>query len=160
MIEADELVGGLVDRGVVDFVAVPCSYLTPLINRVASASAAGYLPVTHEGEAVAIAAGCWLAGATACVVAQNSGLGNMVNPLTSLTYPSRIPVPLINCADLAEFTDAVKVAQVEAGPTFIYLKIRPGSIAELGRPAVTSSEVARRFRAFVCPESQGGPDVS
>lgn len=95
MIDADELVGGLVDRGVVDVVGVPCSYLTPLINRVASGSAARYLPVTHEGEAVAIAAGCWLAGATAGVIAQNSGLGNMVNPLTSLNYPSRIPVPLI-----------------------------------------------------------------
>ncbi|RDI65540.1 phosphonopyruvate decarboxylase [Nocardia pseudobrasiliensis] len=95
MIDADELLGGLITRGVVDVVGVPCSYLTPMINRVASGSAAGYLPVTHEGEAVAIAAGCWLAGATACVIGQNSGLGNMVNPLTSLTHPSRIPVPLL-----------------------------------------------------------------
>ncbi|MEU7138783.1 phosphonopyruvate decarboxylase [Nocardia sp. NPDC046473] len=95
MIDADELLTGLVGRGVVDVVGVPCSYLTPLINRAASGSAARYLPVTHEGEAVAIAAGCWLAGATACVIAQNSGLGNMVNPLTSLNYPGRIPVPLI-----------------------------------------------------------------
>ncbi|MFI9504675.1 phosphonopyruvate decarboxylase [Nocardia sp. NPDC052566] len=95
VIGAGELVGGLVARGVVDVIGVPCSYLTPLINRVASGSAARYLPVTHEGEAVAIAAGCWLAGATACVIGQNSGLGNMVNPLTSLTDPSRIPVPLI-----------------------------------------------------------------
>ncbi|MBF6327718.1 phosphonopyruvate decarboxylase [Nocardia transvalensis] len=95
MIDADDLLGGLVARGVVDVVGVPCSYLTPLINRAASGSAARYLPVTHEGEAVAIAAGCWLAGATACVIGQNSGLGNMVNPLTSLTHPSRIPVPLI-----------------------------------------------------------------
>ncbi|MFC9439325.1 phosphonopyruvate decarboxylase [Nocardia sp. NPDC057030] len=95
MIDADDLLGGLIARGVVDVVGVPCSYLTPIINRVASGSAAGYLPVTHEGEAVAIAAGCWLAGATACVMGQNSGLGNMVNPLTSLTHPGRIPVPLI-----------------------------------------------------------------
>ncbi|QBS45661.1 phosphonopyruvate decarboxylase [Nocardia sp. CS682] len=95
MIDADELLDGLIARGVVDVAGVPCSYLTPVINRVASGVAAGYLPVTQEGEAVAIAAGCWLAGATACVMAQNSGLGNMVNPLTSLTHPSRIPVPLL-----------------------------------------------------------------
>lgn len=95
MIDADDLLGGLIARGVADVVGVPCSYLTPMINRVASGSAAGYLPVTHEGEAVAIAAGSWLAGVTACVMAQNSGLGNMVNPLTSLTHPSRIPVPLL-----------------------------------------------------------------
>ncbi|MGW4843822.1 phosphonopyruvate decarboxylase [Nocardia brasiliensis] len=95
MIDADELLGGFVARGVADVVGVPCSYLTPMINRAASGSVAGYLPVTHEGEAVAVAAGCWLAGSTACVLAQNSGLGNMVNPLTSLTHPSRIPVPLL-----------------------------------------------------------------
>lgn len=95
MIDADELLGGFVARGVADVVGVPCSFLTPMINRAASGSVAGYLPVTHEGEAVAVAAGCWLAGATACVLAQNSGLGNMVNPLTSLTHPSRIPVPLL-----------------------------------------------------------------
>ncbi|MEU0868911.1 phosphonopyruvate decarboxylase [Nocardia brasiliensis] len=95
VIDADELLGGFVARGVADVVGVPCSFLTPMINRAASGSVAGYLPVTHEGEAVAVAAGCWLAGATACVLAQNSGLGNMVNPLTSLTHPGRIPVPLL-----------------------------------------------------------------
>jgi phosphonopyruvate decarboxylase len=95
MITAQFLLGELFNRGVSDVTGVPCSYLTPLINRVASDSIVGYLPATQEGEAVAVAAGCWLAGVGACVIAQNSGLGNMLNPLTSLNYPSRIPVPLI-----------------------------------------------------------------
>ncbi|MEW9553278.1 phosphonopyruvate decarboxylase [Nonomuraea sp. NPDC050783] len=93
MIDAQALLKGLTGRGVSDVTGVPCSYLTPLINRVASGP--GYLPATHEGEAVAIASGCWLAGVTACVIAQNSGLGNMVNPLTSLNHPAEIPVPLV-----------------------------------------------------------------
>ncbi|MFJ8473574.1 phosphonopyruvate decarboxylase [Kitasatospora sp. NPDC094011] len=95
MVPAAYLLDLLADRGVVDVTGVPCSYLTPLINRTASGSRVRYLPVTHEGEAVALAAGAWLAGAGACVIAQNSGLGNMVNPLTSLNHPARIPIPLV-----------------------------------------------------------------
>jgi phosphonopyruvate decarboxylase len=44
-----------------------------------------------EGEAIAIAAGAWLAGRKTVVMCQNSGLGNCVNPITSLNYPFRIP---------------------------------------------------------------------
>lgn len=95
MIDARTLLGELTVRGVADVTGVPCSYLTPLINRVASDPAVGYVPATHEGEAVAVATGCWLAGVTAGVIAQNSGLGNMVNPLTSLNQPSAIPIPLV-----------------------------------------------------------------
>ena len=50
---------------------------------------------TSEGEAVAIAAGAWLAGRKTVVMCQNSGLGNAVNPLTSLSFPFRIPTLLV-----------------------------------------------------------------
>jgi phosphonopyruvate decarboxylase len=50
---------------------------------------------TSEGEAVAIAAGAWLAGQKTVVMCQNSGLGNAVNPLTSLSFPFRIPTLLV-----------------------------------------------------------------
>lgn len=95
MIDAGTMLAELLGNGVREVTGVPCSYLTPLINRVASDHAVAYLPATHEGEALAIASGAWLAGITTAVIAQNSGLGNMVNPLTSLNYPCRIPVPLI-----------------------------------------------------------------
>ncbi|KZM75513.1 phosphonopyruvate decarboxylase [Nocardia terpenica] len=95
MFTADSLLIELTARGVGEVTGVPCSYLTPLINRVASNDRVSYFPATHEGEAVAIAAGSWLAGAITCVISQNSGLGNMVNPLTSLCHPCRIPVPMI-----------------------------------------------------------------
>lgn len=95
MISSGQFLALLVGRGVTEVTGVPCSYLTPLINRVASGDAVPYVRATQEGEALAIASGCWLAGATTAVIAQNSGLGNMVNPLTSLNHPARIPVPLI-----------------------------------------------------------------
>jgi phosphonopyruvate decarboxylase len=79
-----------------DFYAgVPCSFLTPLINGVISNPALAYVGAASEGEAVAIAAGAWLAGRRTAVICQNSGLGNAVNPLTSLNAPFRIPTLLI-----------------------------------------------------------------
>ena len=68
-----------------------CSFLTPLINGVLSDRSLRYVGGASEGEAVAIAAGAWLAGRTTVVMCQNSGLGNAVNPLTSLNAPFRIP---------------------------------------------------------------------
>lgn len=77
------------------YTGVPCSYLTPLINSLASDRALAYVGAASEGEAVAIAAGAWLAGRRTVVMCQNSGLGNAVNPLTSLNAPFRIPTLLI-----------------------------------------------------------------
>jgi phosphonopyruvate decarboxylase len=77
------------------YTGVPCSYLTPLINGVLSSRILRYVGASSEGEAVAIAAGAWLAGRRTVVMCQNSGLGNAVNPLTSLNAPFRIPTLLI-----------------------------------------------------------------
>jgi len=77
------------------YTGVPCSFLTPLINGVLSDRSLDYVGATSEGEAVAIAAGAWLAGKSTVVMCQNSGLGNAVNPLTSLNAPFRIPTLFI-----------------------------------------------------------------
>ena len=54
-----------------------------------------YVGAANEGDAVAIAAGASLGGTGAVAMFQNSGLGNAVNPLTSLTWTFRIPILLI-----------------------------------------------------------------
>ncbi|SDB60629.1 phosphonopyruvate decarboxylase [Belnapia rosea] len=77
------------------YTGVPCSFLTPLINGALSAPGLTYIGAASEGEAVAIAAGAWLAGRRTVVMCQNSGLGNAVNPLTSLNEPFRIPTLLL-----------------------------------------------------------------
>ena len=95
MIEAERFLAAARERGV-DFVTgVPCSFLTPLINAAASDPAVGWVVATSEGEAAAIAAGAWLAGRRPMLLMQNSGLGNAVNPITSLNWPFRIPVLLV-----------------------------------------------------------------
>jgi phosphonopyruvate decarboxylase len=74
---------------------VPCSYLKPLINYVIDAPDLRYVAATNEGDAVAIASGAELGGTRAVAMFQNSGLGNAVNPLTSLNAVFRIPILII-----------------------------------------------------------------
>ena len=95
MISADDFLGAARRRGLGFYTGVPCSFLTPLINRVISDSDTRYVGATSEGEAVAIAAGAWLAGEGSVVMCQNSGLGNTINPLTSLNWPFRIPTLMV-----------------------------------------------------------------
>lgn len=95
MIEADSFLSPAIEAGFDFYTGVPCSFLTPIINRVISSPALDYVAAASEGEAVAIAAGAWLAGRGTAVMCQNSGLGNAVNPLTSLNHPFRIPTLLI-----------------------------------------------------------------
>ena len=91
MITADAFIATANARGFDFYTGVPCSFLTPLINGVLSDRSLRYVGAASEGEAVAIAAGAWLAGRRTVVMCQNSGLGNAVNPLTSLNAPFRIP---------------------------------------------------------------------
>src|SRR5262245_25678908 len=95
MISAAEFFAAAARHGFDFYTGVPCSLLTPLINGVLSRPALTYIGATSEGEAAAIAAGGWLAGRSTVVMCQNSGLGNAVNPLTSLNAPFRIPTLLV-----------------------------------------------------------------
>lgn len=95
MIEAASFVAAARERGFCLYSGVPCSYLTPFINHVIGADGLRYVAAANEGDAVAIAAGSALGGAPAVAMFQNSGLGNAVSPLTSLTHTFRIPVLLV-----------------------------------------------------------------
>ncbi len=95
MITGESFLAAARERGFDFYAGVPCSFLTPLINRAIGDPATHYVGAASEGEAIAIAAGAWLAGRSTVVMCQNSGLGNMINPLTSLNWPFRIPTLLI-----------------------------------------------------------------
>ena len=95
MIQADDFLRPAREKGLDFYTGVPCSYLTPLINQVINDPANRYVGAASEGEAIGIAAGAWLAGRGTVVMCQNSGLGNAVNPLTSLNAPFRIPTLLV-----------------------------------------------------------------
>jgi len=95
MLYAKDFISACTSRGYTFFTGVPCSFLKPLINYVIQSPAVDYIAASNEGEAVGIAAGAYLAGNKSVIMCQNSGLGNMVNPLTSLNFPFRIPLLLI-----------------------------------------------------------------
>jgi len=96
VITADDFLGPARRAGFDFYTGVPCSFLTQIINRVIGDPELVYVGAASEGEAVAIASGAWLAGRETAVMFQNSGLGNAVNPLTSLNYPFRIPTLIIS----------------------------------------------------------------
>ncbi|QIR39095.1 phosphonopyruvate decarboxylase [Tolypothrix sp. PCC 7910] len=77
------------------YTGVPCSYLTSFINYVIDDPALCYVGAANEGDAVAIASGAELAGVPSIAMFQNSGLGNAVNPLTSLNQIFKIPILMI-----------------------------------------------------------------
>ncbi|MGJ4905016.1 phosphonopyruvate decarboxylase [Bradyrhizobium sp. HKCCYLS2058] len=77
------------------FSGVPCSHFADLFERATESSALTDVPAANEGSAVALAAGAALSGQRAVVALQNSGLGHVVNPLTSLLMVNRIPVLLL-----------------------------------------------------------------
>src|SRR5437899_364199 len=95
MISACSFIDHLHGLGYSQYAGVPCSFLTSLINYVISNPALDYVGATSEGEAVGITFGAFLAGRKTVIMCQNSGLGNMVNPFTSLNYPFRVPTLLI-----------------------------------------------------------------
>ena len=95
MIDAAQFVQQGADLGFRLYAGVPCSFLKPFINYVIDSDELCYVGAANEGDAVAVAAGSEIGGQHAVAMLQNSGLGNAVNPLTSLTYPFRIPVMLI-----------------------------------------------------------------
>src|SRR5206468_447642 len=95
MISACSFVDQLRGLGYSQYAGVPCSFLTSLINYVSGDPALDYIGATSEGEAIGITFGAFLAGRKTVTMCQNSGLGNMVNPLTSLNYPFRVPTLLV-----------------------------------------------------------------
>ena len=76
------------------FTGVPDSGLKSFIKEI-QISEFEHIPATNEGQAIGIAVGAELAGMKSCVYLQNSGLGNCINPLTSLCIPHDIHPLLI-----------------------------------------------------------------
>jgi phosphonopyruvate decarboxylase len=85
----------LKQNGIRHGAGVPCSFFTPLVNYMTVDPELDYISATSEGEAVAIAAGLTTAGKPAFALMQNSGLGNAVNPITSMLYIYKMPVLLL-----------------------------------------------------------------
>lgn len=92
---SQELVAALAGRGVRLVTGVPCSLAPGFVAAAEAHPQLRWVPVANEGDGVALAAGAGLGGRPAAVLLQNSGLGNAVNPLSSLTHTFGLPVLLL-----------------------------------------------------------------
>lgn len=90
----EEIIKILEEEGVEFICGLPCLLLKGIINRIGT-SGIKYIPVTREEEAVGICAGLYLGGKKAIIIMQNSGLGNSINALLSLTRLYGMPLLLM-----------------------------------------------------------------
>ena len=97
MIRPEFFIEKLRENGIDCFAGVPdsllkniCAYITDHFDAQHNIIAA------NEGAAVGLAAGHYLAtGQAACVYMQNSGEGNIINPIASLTDPEVYNIPVL-----------------------------------------------------------------
>ena len=97
MLNCGEFYDFLIDSGVDFFCGVPDSLLKDFCAYVSdNCPEEKHTISANEGNAVALAAGYHLAsGKIPLVYLQNSGQGNIINPLTSLTDPQVYGIPMI-----------------------------------------------------------------
>lgn len=93
MIESDQFVQALQDVGFDFFTGVPDSILGGIIETLLERRL--YTPAVREDEAVAMAAGAYMAGKVPAVLMQNSGLGTSLNTLISLNLIYQQPCLLL-----------------------------------------------------------------
>ena len=90
----DEIINILLEEDINLICSVPCIMLAGVLKRLENTSIT-HIPVTREEEGVGIAAGVSLGGKKPALLMQNSGLGNSINALLSLTKLYGLPLPLI-----------------------------------------------------------------
>jgi phosphonopyruvate decarboxylase len=95
MIQAEDFYAGLEEGGIGFYTGVPDSLMKGFLSFIQE-KAKDHVIAANEGAAVALAAGYHLAtGKTGLVYLQNSGLGNLVNPLTSMADETVYGIPML-----------------------------------------------------------------
>lgn len=97
MMDPKEFVDALAEQGIEFYAGVPDSLLAGFCAYVEDhAKAQQHVITANEGNAVAMASGYYMAtGKSAVVYLQNSGLGNTINPLTSLADKEVYGIPML-----------------------------------------------------------------
>ena len=85
MDSTEAIYNGLKDAGIDFIVSVPCVNLSKLLNMIDEDDSITHIPVTREEEGIGLCAGAYLGGKRTAILMQNSGLGNSINALKSLT---------------------------------------------------------------------------
>ncbi len=95
MDSSEAIYDGLKDIGIDFIVSVPCVNLSKLLDMIDEDDEIIHIPVTREEEGIGICAGAYLGGKKPAILMQNSGLGNSINALKSLTQLYEFPLLMI-----------------------------------------------------------------
>lgn len=95
MNSSEAIFDALKDTGIDFIVSVPCVNLSKLLNMIDEDEEIIHVPVTREEEGIGICAGAYLGGKKPAILMQNSGLGNSINALKSLTELYKFPLLMI-----------------------------------------------------------------
>lgn len=91
--KAKDFIELLKENGIQDYTGVPCSVFKEVIAYLEKNE--NYIIASNEGEAMGIAAGISLTKRLPAVFMQNDGLGNAINPLSSLQKLYEFPTLLV-----------------------------------------------------------------
>ena len=95
MDSSEAIFDALKDVGIDFIVSVPCVNLSKILNMIDDDEDIIHVPVTREEEGIGICAGAYLGGRKPAILMQNSGLGNSINALKSLTELYEMPLLMI-----------------------------------------------------------------
>ncbi len=95
MDSTDAIYNGLKKAGINFIVSVPCINLNRLLKIIDNDDEIIHVPLTREEEGIGICAGAYMGGYKPAILMQNSGLGNCINALKSLTELYDFPLVMI-----------------------------------------------------------------
>jgi len=78
-----------------DIAGVPDSTFGSLFKLIDQDPEINYYRANREDTALGISSGVSISGKNSCILMQNSGIGNIINPLTSFNLLYKIPLLLI-----------------------------------------------------------------
>lgn len=143
-----ELPSALTELGYRFATGVPCSTFQQVIEHFGATGAGRYIAAANEGAALSLAAGAAMAGVKSLVLLQNSGLGNLVNPLTSLVTLYEIAVLVLVSVRDAEDGPQHRLMGRSTGPLLRELDVPVFSLSgTCGGAAVVLAAAERELAA-------------
>ncbi len=128
------------------FSGVPCSILTNILNYPSTDIEIRYIPAVRENNALGVVSGAYFRGVKGGILIQNSGLGNIINTLTSFNLMYKIPVLMFITWRGYQGKDAPE--HIIMGKKTLKL------LEELGIPTVTLSENYKEEILWAMKESE------
>jgi sulfopyruvate decarboxylase subunit alpha len=94
-LEANSFLLSLKKHGLTFLSGVPDSTFKGAYSEIISDPEISYVPAVREDSALGVTSAAYFAGKRGAVIMQNSGLGNVINPLTSFNLMYKVPVLMI-----------------------------------------------------------------